>query len=269
MESTAIIGSSQQAAALLAGHVEGRAFPGNRLTCAADRFTPAFRRAAERAGHVCCSLTDPRLASASTYILTGDPALVVGFPASTAQWTEGSRVLSAVPGFSIRRLKNRFPEARAIIRVAFSDSVRSARGVSVYAVSAGTEQTDADGIHDLLGALGHRFRVLEDELDTAAKVLGAAPPLLYELAAALVDAGIEDGLDPLLAHELAVHSLFGAGAILESSGSAPEILLNATRRSGAAGAIECLENRGFRQIIRRSLDAAGPGPSVGKAAKTG
>jgi len=112
----------------------------------------------------------------------------------------------------------------------------------------------------LMSAVG-QVAWVEDEalMDPVTAVSGSGPAYVFLFAEALTAAGVEAGLPPALADQLARATLAGAGAMLEQLPETPETLRqNVTSPGGTtAAALQVLmAEGGLRPLLSRAVAAA-------------
>ena len=113
----------------------------------------------------------------------------------------------------------------------------------------------------LMRAVGETVRIArEADMDAVTAVSGSGPAYVFLLIEALAAAGEAEGLEAGLALRLARATVAGAGALAESSGTAPaELRVNVTSPGGTtAAALGVLmdESGGLPALLRRAVGAA-------------
>ena len=95
-------------------------------------------------------------------------------------------------------------------------------------------------------------------IDAVTAVSGSGPAYVFLLTECLRDAGIEAGLSPDLAAQLARATVAGAGALLETGATDPAVLRkNVTSPGGTTErAIQSFEQDGLRKVVARGMFAA-------------
>lgn len=100
--------------------------------------------------------------------------------------------------------------------------------------------------------------VREDQLDAVTALSGSGPAYFFFLVEQMVKAGIEMGLDPTIAHQLATQTARGAGKMLATSLDSPaELRRKVTSPGGTTqAAIQHMQAQGLDQIVIDALKAA-------------
>jgi pyrroline-5-carboxylate reductase len=98
----------------------------------------------------------------------------------------------------------------------------------------------------------------EPELDAITALSGSGPAYFFLFIEAMVDAGIELGLDRKTAHTLALQTSFGASRMaLESDVDLVELRRRVTSPGGTTErAVQSFEMDGLRQLVARAMHAA-------------
>ncbi|GHJ39262.1 pyrroline-5-carboxylate reductase [Streptomyces sp. TS71-3] len=122
-----------------------------------------------------------------------------------------------------------------------------------YASEADLERTEA-----ILSAVGRVVRVTEAQLDVVTGLSGSGPAYFYYLAEALIDAGVLLGLQRPLAAELVTQTLVGSGALIRTTGKAPDALRVAVSSPGGmtVAGIRQFENHAVRAAVMAGVEAA-------------
>jgi pyrroline-5-carboxylate reductase len=134
---------------------------------------------------------------------------VVRFPAAL--------VLSIMAGKTIAGLAAAMP-ANAIVRAMPNTPAAIGRGITVAVAGPGVSPPQRTLADTLLAAVGEVAWV-EDEalIDPVTAISGGGPAYVFLLAELLEAAGLEQGLSPALARQLARATIAGSGALLAAS----------------------------------------------------
>lgn len=150
--------------------------------------------------------------------------------------TSNVRVLSVAAGVRIASMESAAPNARIIRSMPNTPALV---GQGAAAIAGGTHATSDDlgWAESILGAVGKVVRVDEVELDAVTGVSGSGPAYVFHLAEGLIEAGINRGLSPEVADELARQTILGAATLLSHSGDSPAVLReNVTSPGGTTAA---------------------------------
>lgn len=139
--------------------------------------------------------------------------------------TADTRLLSILAGVSLADLAERFPDARAHVRILPNLPARIGAGVTAVA-AAGTDAADDAAIDRLLSPLGSVMRLADDsQMDLVTAFTGSGPAFILRLIEAYAAAGERLGLSGDEALALASATFGGATAWLASSGQVPSTLV--------------------------------------------
>lgn len=134
-------------------------------------------------------------------------------------------------------------------------------GAGITALHAG-EAVDEAGLaraERILSAAGRTLRVNEEaKLDAVTAVSGSGPAYFFYLMEAMIEAGINQGLDAETATVLTLETAYGAALMARERTSTPgELRANVTSPGGTtAAAIAALDAADTAATIRGALDAA-------------
>ena len=98
----------------------------------------------------------------------------------------------------------------------------------------------------------------EAQLDAVTALSGSGPAYVFYFIEAMVKAGVEMGLSPAQAHQLAVGTFVGASALVQTSEDAPDVLrARVTSKGGTTyAAITSMEADAMQERFMRAIQAA-------------
>ena len=183
-------------------------------------------------------------------------------PALAPHVGEGTLLVSMLAGVSGATLIDRFPNARAIVRVMPNLAVSQIQGVTALYRARGGDD-DFDTVTRTMSWLG-MVRECPDEDSFAAigAVAGSGPAYIARFVAALAVGGEALGLRPRVAASVALQTLVGTGAIVAATSESMESLArrvaspNGTTEQGlavldASDGLQPLVDRMFAAAIAR------------------
>ncbi len=135
------------------------------------------------------------------------------------------------------------------------------KGITAIIGNGHAGAADMDTATELLSAVGQVVR-LEDEgqMDAVTGLSGSGPAYVFLLIETMTTAGIEQGLAPDLALQLARATVAGAGALAEGSTESPaQLRINVTSPNGTTqAALEVLMDplAGLPPLVSRAIAAA-------------
>lgn len=211
----------------------------------ADR---AVKLAREAGGEAVASMSDLRDSSDALLLAVKPDALQ-----AVAEELKGRApaLISVMAATPIERIQAEFPHA-PVLRVMPNQPVEVCKGVLVHA-----PPTDgAEHLVALLGALGTRVELPEDEIEAAMAIMSCAPAYVALFADALASAGARSGLDYELALELVAGTLEGTAALLGRHH--PLAIQRAVAPPGGAteAGLDALEAGGFARAVEQAVEAS-------------
>ena len=98
----------------------------------------------------------------------------------------------------------------------------------------------------------------EAQLDAVTALSGSGPAYVFYFIEAMVKAGVEMGLSPAQAHQLAVGTFVGASALAQASDDAPDVLrARVTSKGGTTyAALTSMEADAMQERFMRAIQAA-------------
>ncbi len=114
------------------------------------------------------------------------------------------------------------------------------------------------GVEEVFDSVGMTVQVLEKQIDAVIGVSGSGPMYVFEFADAMIKAGIESGLEQKVSKELALQTLRGAVALLESDKETPTELTQKVCSPGGTtlAALAVLQEKGFKETVAKAVFAA-------------
>jgi pyrroline-5-carboxylate reductase len=219
-----------------------------------------------KSGQALSERTGVRLARSLDELCAGADVLVVAFKPQhlaaadprLAKLTEGRLVISVLAGKKVDALKGVFPSARNIVRSMPNTPGQIGAGLTGWCSLVPLTASDRVRLDAVFGALGVSLELPESQMDGFTAISGCGPAYVFEFAAALRDAGLGMGFDPVTAKLLAVETLLGASRLLARREVDPEVLRSAvTSPNGVTAAgLRKMADRDFRGMIRETVAAA-------------
>lgn len=167
-------------------------------------------------------------------------------------------LISLAAGVTMQFYRELLPAGSKIIRLMPNTPCLIGEGAIAMSTGSGVGAGEAAEIKELLAGLGLTLAVPEKLLDAVTGLSGSGPAYLYLFVEALVDAGVNAGLDHESASKLALQTVLGAARMLQESGRPPaELRREVTSPAGTtAAALAVLENRSFRGSLIAAVEAA-------------
>jgi pyrroline-5-carboxylate reductase len=169
-----------------------------------------------------------------------------------------AKLFSIAAGISIAAL-TRWCKNTRIVRAMPNTPALVGKGVTgLYAAPSVSEQARVQA-QTIMTAVGKVVWVTQESLiDSVTALSGSGPAYVFRFLEALVQAGQHLGLDAEQAQTLALETLKGAVALVDSSADSPATLREKVTSKGGttAAALASLEQDQFMAIIERALQAA-------------
>ncbi|MBN9643874.1 pyrroline-5-carboxylate reductase [Corynebacterium mendelii] len=166
-------------------------------------------------------------------------------------------VVSMAAGIPIAALEDVVSAGTPIVRVMPNTPMLIGHGMSAVARGRFVSDDQLDKITELLETVGDVAVVEESKMDAVTAMSGSSPAYLFLVAEAMVDAGVNLGLDRQLAGELVISTLEGAAAMMKESDQEPVELKNDVCSPGGTtiAAVRALEEAGIRAALFRATQA--------------
>jgi pyrroline-5-carboxylate reductase len=123
-------------------------------------------------------------------------------------------VVSVAAAVTIGMMESALAEGQPVIRAMPNTPMSVGAGVVGLATSSAVSQQQSQTVAQLLGASGSVYVLEEEQIDALTGVAGSGPAYTFYLAEHMAAAGVEMGLDPELAADLAAQTVYGAGKML-------------------------------------------------------
>lgn len=193
-------------------------------------------------------------------VLLGFKPYMLADIAPTLQGVAGANavVLSVLAGVQLETLRERFPQAGAVVRV--MPNLACALGKSPIALAEeGLDEEARGSLFAFMEHLGTPAWVPEDRYDLVTALAGSGPAFVYRFIDALGAAAVRLGLNEDQARELAIAMTEGATALAASSEHKPGKLADMVASPGGvtrAGLDVLDDGEAMTQLITKTLRAA-------------
>ena len=167
--------------------------------------------------------------------------------------------LSIAAGLSTAWLRDRLGDGALVLRSMPNTPAAIGKGVTALYCGDAPEPV-ASLATQLLRAIGEVV-ILDDEglMDAVTALSGSGPAYIFLLAEVMTAAGVEVGLPPALAKQLAEATVAGAGALIAESDDPPsQLRVNVTSKGGttAAALAVLMAEDGLGPLLDRAIRAA-------------
>jgi len=221
--SLAFLGAGRMAKALISGFLHAALVPAEKITLSSKSGTSA-QALAEQYG-LCAALNNQEAIMASPVIfLCTKPALALEVLATHASLLKNKLIISVATGIASEDLFNAAGAHARIIRTMPNIAVRIRKGVTTITPHDSATEEDLLFAKKLFALVGTVYDVKESQINAATAVSGSAPAFALLFLEALLQGGVEKGLDPSTARALSAHSLASAAALILETEDSPAML---------------------------------------------
>lgn len=177
------------------------------------------------------------------------------FGAFSEALNAGQLLISVVAGLSIATIKALVPAGMPVARTMPNTSSTIGLGATGIAFSEGTTPALQDTALTIFRAIGEARVVPETLINAVTGVSGSGPAYVYYFLEALIEAGVEGGLDPQLARDLAVQTVLGAASMVQQTQEDPaELRRKVTSPNGTTqAAIEVFDQQQLKETIQAGV----------------
>jgi pyrroline-5-carboxylate reductase len=255
----AFVGAGNMASSIIGGLIES-GHPADRIS-AADPYAASLEQVRKIAPVAVYSDNVAAVRDADIIILAVKPQVMADATDSIAKavQTSGALVISIAAGVTIASMQARLGPRAAIVRCMPNTPALLGCGASGLFANDKTSARQREFAQLVLSAVGITCWVSsEQELDAITALSGSGPAYFFLLLEAMVDAGVELGLDAQTAQRLALQTSLGASRMaLESEVGLAELRRRVTSPGGTTErAIQSFEQDGLRKTVTKAMRAA-------------
>ncbi|TLP72841.1 pyrroline-5-carboxylate reductase [Nesterenkonia sphaerica] len=169
-------------------------------------------------------------------------------------------VVSVAAAVTVEMMESALAPGQPVLRAMPNTPMSVGAGVVGLSPGSAVGHDQTEMVAQLLGAAGSVHVLDEQQIDALTGVAGSGPAYAFYLAEHMAAAGVEMGLDPELAADLAAQTIYGAGKMLiENRGQndAAQLRRNVTSPNGTTQkAIETFDAAGMDATIRAGAQAS-------------
>lgn len=168
-----------------------------------------------------------------------------------------TKVLSVMAGIRLSTLEPWLGTQQLVRCMPNTPSLINAGAIGMAAHAAVSER-DLALIESLLQSIGLVVRTTEPQLDAVTGLSGSGPAYVFSFIRAMIAGGVEAGLTPEAARELALQTVAGSVELLRHSPSTPAELIAQVSSPGGTTirGLEILTAGGFEKTLRDCVVAA-------------
>ena len=167
-------------------------------------------------------------------------------------------VLSIAAGVKIASLEEMIGADKKIVRVMPNTLGQSGNGHSAICLNGNVNESEKGFVTEVLSALGQAMYLPESMFNEFTAYSCSGPMWLYQMADALIDAGVYSGFSRSDARSIVIKNMLGVAMVLDESGEEPKAKVS-EMCSPAGVTIEgykSLVDEGFASTVMTSVDKA-------------
>lgn len=177
----------------------------------------------------------------------------------SSTYKPGALVLTVAAGLPTSFYEARLPEGAPVVRCMPNTPSIVAHGATAITAGSHASQEHLALAGAVLRATGLVVALKhEEQMDAVTAVSGSGPAYFYAVVEALAEAGVAQGLDRVLATQLAAQTFVGAARLLKESGDSPSVLRQRVSSPGGTtiAALEAMQEAGLADVIAAGAKAA-------------
>lgn len=166
--------------------------------------------------------------------------------------------ISIAAGVKIEELEEMLGADRKIVRIMPNTLNLSGNGHSAVALNASVSAEEKELVTKILNSLGQTMFLPENMFNEFTAFSCSGPMWIYQMADALIDAGVYSGFSRTDARNIVIKNMLGAAMILDETGAAPKDMVNAMCSPGGVTAegYKSLIDYGFASSVMQSVKDA-------------
>ena len=258
----AIIGGGKMGGTIAARVVETGLLPGSRVVVSEPDEGTRARLEARMGGSDALSVIFDHAGAvrgASTVVLAVTPQVMpVVLETLRGKLRPGQLAMSIAAGVELRTLHLGLDHA-AIIRVMPNTPAQVGEGISAWIATGEVTPAQKMEARGILGAIGRELEVDQERyMDMVTALSGSGPAWVMLMLEAMIEAGVNIGLRPDWARELALQTMAGSVTLARETGKHPaELRSMVTTPAGTTAAgLYAMERGGVRSAIMSGIVAA-------------
>mgnify|MGYP003880796181 CR=1 FL=1 len=192
---------------------------------------------------------------ADLVILAVKPAVVEEVLREVGENLQNKLLISVAAGISTALLE-KWTSAR-VIRMMPNLCAEVGELAACYSLGSRTQEADEKVVQELFGKIGKVWRVDESLMSAVTGLSGSGPAFFFHLLEAAAAAGVELGLPPDLAKELAAQTAKGAAAMVLAGLDPGELVRRVCTPGGTTiEGMKVLEERKAAETLKEAIKAA-------------
>lgn len=179
-------------------------------------------------------------------------------PQITAHCRKNSVIVSMAAGIEISFLESYFGADKKIVRIMPNLPAQVGEAMIAACRNSNVDDEAFGQIFDILQAVGKAQEVEEELIHCVIGVSGSSPAYTYMYIDALIQAAVDNGMEPDKAKIFAAQSVLGAAKmVLENDISVEQLRINVCSPGGTTiEAVNTLFENGFQDNVKQGFQAA-------------
>jgi len=255
----AFIGAGNMASSIIGGLVRS-GHPAERIT-AADPYPPSLEALKASTGVKICAHNAEAVTNADVVVLAVKPQVMAEASDSIAGAVQstGAVTLSIAAGVTIASMQSRLGDEAAIVRCMPNTPALLGCGASALYGNSQTSEKQRHYAQSILSAVGIVSWVpSEHALDAVTALSGSGPAYFFLFMEAMVEAGVDLGLDRNTACAMTLQTALGAARMASENGlELAELRRRVTSPGGTTQrAVESFQHNGLDSMVAKAMQAA-------------
>ena len=170
--------------------------------------------------------------------------------------TEDKTVVSIAAGITLAYLSSRL-KTKKLVRVMPNTPALVQKGMTVMSLCECLPDTTMSAVREIFMSVGEVLTLPEKYMNAVTAVSGSGPAFFAFFIEAMIEGGINIGLDENDARTLAVQTAIGTSELLESGMSPSKLREMVTSPGGTTAAgLRAFEEKGFKDTVSFAIEAA-------------
>lgn len=249
-----IIGCGHMGSAIARGILSKKILPFNNIYVS-DR-DPSKTKALHKEFGIRLVTNEDATKKASFLIIAVKPQDHAGLLKSlSGQLDNKKHLISVMAGITISKIESLIGKKIAVTRA--MPNMAALVGKSVTCLSHNRMVKEKSVIHRIFSAIGHVMEIEEKYMDAVTAVSGSGPAYFFYFVECLKEAAMKLGIKKEIAHQLAVDTLVGSAALLETLGVTPEVLRERVTSKGGSteSALKIFNSKKLKESVIEAVKA--------------
>jgi pyrroline-5-carboxylate reductase len=171
---------------------------------------------------------------------------------------ESNCIISILAGISTSYFEKNLGNGASVIRVMPNTPALYNKGMVTISPGKNAEKKDLDFVKGLMDKIGSSIVIEEDLQHISTAINGSGPAYFFLFCKALIEAAVNNGLDPDTARKLAADTMIGSGEMIKRSQMDLEELISRVASPGGTTekALLTFSNRKFEKIVAEAVENA-------------